>query len=191
MKLCTHTHAHARDTQARHLCKGAMSIRRTSSLDHIAAVAPRIRPQQSREQPQQQQVPVSRACGICEVSLDSDEPVAGLVCTDPPTHLFHLECIKQWRSDPRVASSRLCPECSRDPVLEKDKRAFAIGIKGAVIKVTEGLSLSLSQPFVVALTATRTNNRTGTRGGASCSDSGASTNNSSGRCLPPRWPFSS
>jgi hypothetical protein len=79
-------------------------------------------------------VQVVPACDICCQPLDKRDTLVGLGCTDPPTHVFHRECIQHWRANPRAPTARLCPVCHVDPVVAVQFRRHTDQVRAAVAK---------------------------------------------------------
>ena len=91
-------------------------MKRSASLTDLKA---------REQQHERQQRPPSSVCAICTEPLRRGSPLVGLLCTDPPTHVFHRDCIQHWRANTLSPTSHLCPVCQLDPTRELAFRTHA------------------------------------------------------------------
>lgn len=88
---------------------------RAERLD-AAANARRLVDEINQRRARRQQAPPPDDCVICQhPMLDAGQPLVAMRCLDPPQHVFHEECLMQWRRDTRSEAATMCPVCGADP----------------------------------------------------------------------------
>jgi len=73
----------------------------------------------------------SYLCGICghDLVTAEHERIVALACTHPPSHVFHGNCIDQWRETSVAELGLTCPTCSVNPQQAIARRILAGKVK--------------------------------------------------------------
>ncbi len=105
------------DARRRAAARRPLVITEAEADARLNAYSLRILAQREREL---QPPPPPDTCKICNKPMldDGQQLLVAMRCTEPPEHVFHEECLMQWRRDIRVeTTARLCPTCGCDPTL--------------------------------------------------------------------------
>jgi len=108
----------------------AREIQRAQRARDIAAnVAsmPLERRQRKREPPPYD------TCVICLRLMLPKDALVAMKCTDLPQHVFHEDCLMQWRSE-NGSAARLCPICLTDPALVAACRRHLASVQRTVAR---------------------------------------------------------